>query len=475
MLKPRRWGGTTEETAQSLYLASTVPGVNVEFYAETDEDAQAIFRDTALVMYEGVASHRGSDGKPLLVYDRKTDNSRSLNFAEAHSTFTIGSAEKKTSGHGHTIHKLHLSEFSRYPPNKIDQFWGGVIPAVVPGGEAVVECTANGASGKFYELYQIGKARKDWYSIAYFWYDAIDDPQYSYIVEGDYAAEILTQVATGQGHEYAAEERDLAERLSLGGVILTAGQWAWRRGARDEFGQQFFEAYPEDDESCFLTSGRLFFDPARLDSLAKTSANEHGIGKPLYREEHGDLWVWEEPIPGREYMLSSDVAQGITVGDNSDRSTFSINDMLTGDDCVEFAGRNITPDQLGRLIDKWGRKYNDATAIVERNGHGFTTLQALKENRYPAIWCDPIDHLPGWKTTEASRPYMLDKLAEALRKEYYLPRSSRFINECRTFIVNKDGRPEAASGRHDDLISCKAINYQGRTRYKETYVFAGTF
>jgi len=476
LLKQRRWGGTTEEVSQSLYLSGTVPGVNVEFYAETDEDAAAIFQDTALVMYEAIADHRGSDGKPLLIFDRKTDNSRELNFVEARSRFSIGSAEKKVAGHGHTIHKLHLSEFSRYPANKIEQFWRGVIPAVVPQGEVVVECTANGASGKFYEVYQQAKLKPGypWYPIFYRWFDAIDDPQYSHIVPDDMAEHILAQVATGQGHELASEEQDLAQRVAREGIVLSAGQWAWRREARLNFGQSFFEAYPEDDETCFLTSGRLFFEGRVLDRLARTSCDPNRPpGKPLRTEEHGDAWVWEDAQPGEEYMLSSDVAQGITVGDNSDFSVISVNEMKTGDDVYELMVR-CTPDVLARKIEEVGKRYNEATAIVERNGHGFSVLETMHERGYPKIWRDMDGHL-GWKTTEQTRPYMLDKLSEALAREYYVPRSARFIGQCRTFIVNERGKPEAASGKHDDVIFSQAINYQGRSRYKDTAFQGFTF
>jgi hypothetical protein len=45
---------------------------------------------------------------------------------------------------------------------------------------------------------------------------------------------------------------------------------------------------------------------------------------------------------------------------------------------------------------------------------------------------------------------MIENLSEVLFTAPRLFRSERFLNECRTFVRDRDGRPGGAPGTHDD-------------------------
>lgn len=475
LLKHRQWGGTTEEQAQTLYLTACLPGNWAATIAQRDPDAEDIFQ-IALRMYDSVANYKvDANGDPLLCFKRKTDSSRRLDFAEAGSRFILGSAESKTFGHSKTLQKVHGSEFARWP--NIEDMWAGIIGAVPDSGEITLETTANGAVGKFFELYQDAKASpgRPWTAIFFRW---IEDPQYRTECSADEAHTILGEVAAGGG-EFGAEEQDLSQRLAAEGIVLTAEQWKWRRLKRRELGQKFFEQYPEDDVSCFLSSGRPFFD------LAKVAKCPNGT--VIRKEEGGALWVYADPEAGKEYVLWADPAEGIESGGESEKklwvdpihgsqqdegtdpSAWGIMDRATGQDVAMFLGY-ITPSELARQIDKWGRVYNNAVAGVERNNHGGTVLTLLIETyKYPEVY-HHVDRLtngseerrPGWPTTSVTRPLMLDDLDMMVREGSYIPMDVRMKSQMQTFHINPKGKPEHKPGYHDDLILGRAIGDQIR-------------
>lgn len=465
LLKHRQWGGTTEEQAQTLYLTSCIPGNWAVTIAQRDPDAEDIFQ-IALRMYNSAAAYKtDSNGDPLLCFKRKTENSRRLDFEEAGSRFIIGSAESKSFGHGKTLQKVHGSEFARWP--NLEDMWAGIFESVpIDTGEITLETTANGATGKFYDLYQEAKANpgQPWTAIFFRW---IEDPQYRLDCTADEAQTILAEVATASG-EFGNEEQDLAQRLAVEGIVLTAGQWKWRRIKRRSLGQKFFEQYPEDDVSCFLSSGRPFFDLAHIAHIPDD--------QPMCKDEAGELWIYAKQEPGREYILWADPAEGLERGDTTDPTAWGVIDRETGHDVAVFLGY-ISPSELARQIDKWGRTYNDAVAAVERNNHGGTVLVLLDErHHYPNIY-HHVDRLtngdedkrPGWPTNLTTRPMMLDDLDMAIREGSYRPVDARMKAQMQTFHVNAKGRAEAKSGKHDDLILGRAIGQQVRSQYRGFY------
>lgn len=57
---------------------------------------------------------------------------------------------------------------------------------------------------------------------------------------------------------------------------------------------------------------------------------------------------------------------------------------------------------------------------------------------------------------------MIENLSEALFTAPRLFRSERFLNECRTFVRDRDGRPGGAPGTHDDCVMAMAIAWAVR-------------
>ncbi len=80
-----------------------------------------------------------------------------------------------------------------------------------------------------------------------------------------------------------------------------------------------------------------------------------------------------------------------------------------------------------------------------------------------SIWRDSSEE-QGWLTTVANRPPAIERFGTLLRTQPALFNSRRLLEQCRTFVRGRDGRPEAAQGSHDDAIMAIAIAYAVRER-----------
>lgn len=103
--------------------------------ADLDENAEELLGRVK----EYVASYEENTGvKVPLKYNSKIE----LYNEAMKSRYTIGTAKNVDFGRSKTITNLHLSEFSRYPHPK--EIFSGALQAVVEGGRAIIETTANG-------------------------------------------------------------------------------------------------------------------------------------------------------------------------------------------------------------------------------------------------------------------------------------------------------------------------------------------
>jgi len=230
--------------------------------------------------------------------------------------------------------------------------------------------------------------------------------------------------------------------------------------------------FAQEYELEFLSSGRPVF-PASLikrmkkgllkvgDKVTCPGGEEHVVKK-----DEDETIVYFPATKGRQYVLGADVAEGVTGGDYS---VLTIFDRETGDEVAMWRGY-MPADHFGFLIDKWGRIYNNALAIVEINNHGLTTVTALRNKKYPNIYFRPVkfdqmgtsysDRI-GWKTTRVTRPLMIDDLRDGCQEGSVKIHSLQTMDEMLTFVFNDAGNMIAQSSFHDDCIFSAAIAFQG--------------
>lgn len=472
IVKFRQWGCTTQEVAINDFLTGTYTGQYAVTMAH-DLPTTVVLFQMATRFYEHHSLPEVCEPgtkTPLYHWKRAQQNRRELHYPDADSRYFIGTAGNRSFGHGMTINRLHLSEASRYP--SLSDILTGAEGVPTQTGEITIESTPFGAQGEFYDLAQEAYRGESEYTLIFFrWFEF---GMYRLAVSPEEAATIEAEVATGSHPRFGNEERALAELAAREGIVLDAGMWAWRRMKRKALKDRFFEQYPEDFVSCWLASGRPVFDQQLLRELDL----RYGDSLVIRKEEHEALWIYEDPIPGRDYVLWIDPAEGIeregaAEGDTTDYTAWGIFDRDTNEDVAVSLSR-ISVGETARQTDLWGRVYNNAQIVAERNNHGHAVI-ALHEERYayPDLYRHD-DERVGWPTTLANRTPMIDNLDLGIREGSYVPIDPRMREQMKTFVIDPKGKARAANGKHDDLVTGRGVGDMVR-QLPRNYAMSGIY
>jgi len=201
----------------------------------------------------------------------------------------------------------------------------------------------------------------------------------------------------------------------------------------------------------------------------------HNVCEPKWKAGRGnEIWIWERPIEGHEYLLASDVSRG----DGEDFSTFTVIDVTTMEQVVEYVGK-IPPDKLAELLEEYGYLYNALIVVDITGGMGVTTTLKLKEMKYPNLYYEQRGEkllkkrqdenkikrkleTPGYQVG-SDRVALVSNFERMVRlncdegiNKGIKVRSTRLIAEFHTFIY-KNGRADHQDGKHDDLIMALGI------------------
>lgn len=417
VLKARQVGITTYIAARYFIQTITRPGTLTVQVAHSDESAQAIF-NIVHRFWEKLPNKRVHQG--ALVKSRS--NIRQIVFPKLDSEYRVETADDNA-GRGMTIHNLHCSEVSRWSRGGRDTL-ASLRAAVVPDGEIVLESTANGASGVFYEEWQ--KAEETGYTQHFFpwWYE----PSYK-----EDAGKKMTLPLTD-------EEQDLMKRHGL-----SREQIAWRRTRWKVMRELAGQEYAEDAVSCFLASGECVFDLQAIEAATAHAA------PPVESKDNGRMLVWLPPNAVGQYIIAVDTSGG---GSEGDYACVQVIDRAMGLQCAELHG-HFPPFELARRVAALGRNYGNALVAVERNNHGYGVLAHLKDRHYENLFEQGGQE--GWLTSVVTRPAMIENLAATLIAEPRLFHSPRLLGELRTFVRHADGHGAAAEGAHDDCVMAMAI------------------
>lgn len=418
VLKARQLGITTYVAARYFIQTITRPGTLSVQVAHSEESAEVIFR-TVHRFWENLpeAMRKGA-------LARSRANVRQMVFPRLDSEYRVETADDNA-GRGMTIHNLHCSEVSRWPRGGLETL-ASLRAAVVPEGEIVLESTANGATGMFYDEWQ--KAGETGYTQHFFpwWYDE------SYCEHsGKNKIPSLTR-----------EEEAMVKQYGL-----SEGQIAWRRARWKTLRTLAVQEFAEDAVSCFLTSGECVFDLASVEQAVARA------GQAVENHDNGRLTIWFPPNRGgqRQYIIGVDSAGG---GSQGDYACAQVIERHMGLQCAELRG-HLPPFELARRVVELGYKYGNALVAVERNNHGYGVLAHLRDLHYGNIFEQGGQE--GWLTSAASRPAMIENLAAVLMAEPGLFHSPQLLAEFRTFVRHADGHGAAAEGAHDDCVMAMAI------------------
>lgn len=113
-----------------------------------------------------------------------------------------------------------------------------------------------------------------------------------------------------------------------------------------------------------------------------------------------ELRVHVPPQRGRQYVIGSDVAEGLP---GQDDSASAVLDKITGEHVAHFAGEWEPKHEYGPIIAQVARYYNDASILVERNTIGVAVIGWLQEHEPDLGLLCGEDGEAGWRTTTSSK------------------------------------------------------------------------
>ena len=453
ILKARQMGFSTETEGIIFKNVVTNHNYNAGIVAHKEDSTTNLFN-----MSKRMLEYLPESIKP----EQKKSNAKELVFNNEKGTgldskIKCMTAGGKGIGRSDTFTALHISELAFWEGNKQDILLG-LLQAVpnIPGTIVIIESTANGYD-YFKEMWDMAVAgENDFYPLFVGWNELEE-------YKMPYSGFTLTQ-----------DEQELQKQFNV-----TLEQLEWRRwciknncgGDIDKFKQE----YPISPDEAFLSTGKCYFNKQniinRINELRGKNPIAQGSfscfydgirirGRKFKNEEKGSIKIYKYPENNIPYVIGGD-----TAGEGSDYFAAHVINNITGEQ-VAVLKQQYNEIEFVKQMYCLGMFYNKALLGPESN---FSTypIQKLAELNYPNIfvrkkedtYSSKHEKSFGFKTTSITRPLILANLQEIVEDEIDKIVDVDTLREMLTFIVNKNGRAEAADGYHDDLVMALAIAY----------------
>lgn len=426
ILKARQFGVSTERLITKFDATIFRPNTTTAIIAHEDDAVEKLFRIVSRAL-----RFMPEELKPII--DRGGGSKNELYFPEINSRIYCDLEIR-----GDTVQILHVSEAAFM---KDSSKLKATLQAVPLNGIVDIETTANGMANYFYELWNdpdqpYAKIFIPWYMF----------PDYK-----------MPAASNMQLTENELELKTKAMRLF--GIQISNEQIAFRRlkkaelkeSAYDKKKVTFEQEYPEDDVTCFLSSGASVMDLFILKDLIENAR------KPII--DSGWFQVYEKHNRAHVYVCGADTAEG-TGGDYSVGVMIDIN---TKEVVAKIKG-HWKPHEFAHRLKDLCLKYKSSEngfpeLAVERNNHGHAVLLELSEHIGYANLYQHTDEKLGWRTDSITRPIMINAFINALENKYIKVQDMDILNECLT-LINVNGKIEAADNKHDDCVIATAIAIQ---------------
>ena len=381
ILKARQLGMSSNILADMFVEAVTIPNTTCVVVSHETLAAKRLL-DRVHFFYNNLG-----EPKPKTGAISRTE----ITFPELHSAIYIGTAGSMTFGRGDRIDHALLSELSFYEGG--ERIVNAVEEAVPLGGTIDIECSPNGEDNIFYYMWVKAREGKNSYRPFFFpwWYGQ------DYVLPQNHELALMEDrgklIFTG-------EEEDLVSKFGL-----SEEQLRWRRYKIANKGGLFYQEYPEDEVSCFITIGDPVFDPYVLGQLSQGCYEG---------ERHPSGWTyWKLPEKGMRYIIGVDSSAGVPDGSYSAAVVLSEDWEV----CATFQAR-IDPAMLASILKDMGSVYNMAELAIERNFTGYTVLSHLTD--YPKIYYQrdftsgKLTTNPGWWTNGQTKEFMMSTLKDKI-------------------------------------------------------------
>jgi hypothetical protein len=373
----------------------------------------------------------------------------------------------------------------------------------LPGTMVILESTALGDYGMFYDYYQDAVELEDYKAgrIPANWngYFRIFSPWYEH-------ADAIDKLKPWQADQIVSSYTD-DERAMVTTYGLTPGHISWyRRTLRATCKRDpaiMKREYPSTAEEAFHAASNRRFNNGGLKVLEaearqarkaepgywETIPPEHPGGSPSFTfapcaPEAATVFVQSPPTIGHRYILACDIATGESASDGDDTDSHCAGVIREGyfDPNKGWQRPKLvawTPpeckwdiDILAGVVRGLSNYYGDCLIVPEANDDrglilllkqmGANLYERTHDDEQPAGSKAPKRNGKyGFKTTggqaENTRNWIIENLARCIREwdtegdGIEIPDLAT-IAELKSFVCKKNGRIEAADGRHDDRV-----------------------
>jgi hypothetical protein len=466
ILKGRQQGFTSLITAYQL--ACTITRKNFEGFTAADEDSNSIS------IFENKAKHIYNLLPELIKPTEKYNNRKQLLFEKLHSSWEVRTASKNM-GRSRTIKFFHGSEVAFWHDG-LSEVQAGLGEALTKDAIQILESTAKGYN-EFKDAWDSGK----WENKFYEWWRT---PEYR------------------MRFESSEKERYFKEKVSsadLNRKSVSPSEWIWHRCKwlheifKLHWDQIYWyynkwdgylnkelikQEYPCTPDEAFLASGNCVFnkeiiiqrkeylkrlyeecppkrgrfsfewnDPDTLDKIKPESIK-------WVDDTNGPITIYEDKQKGYPYVLGGD-----TKGEGRDKYAATVKNNVTGKRAAVLHMQATNSKPYTWQVYCLGYYFNWALVGIEIN---FNTapIEELQRLNYPYQYMreatdtigKEIQQKYGWKTDGNTRPRMIDKEINLIENNIVLFTDITMLDEAMTFVYDKDGRPDAESGKHDDVL-----------------------
>jgi hypothetical protein len=341
----------------------------------------------------------------LLVPTITANNKQQVEFSNGSQIKAVPTSEDAGRSEALTLLIVDEAAFVR----NFDELWMGLYPTLSTGGRAIILSTPNGVGGQYHEIYTKAERKENKFN----------------------PIKLMWDVHPERGDEWFEKETKNMSQKQVAQELLCD----------------------------FASSGDTFLSNDVLENIRILTSMPIEKSGPEY-----NVWYWEYPIEGVNYIISADVARG----DSGDYSTFHVINNKDKTVAVEFRGK-IPPDHLGSLIYDTARRFNNAQVCPENNAYGYSVLSKIADLGYKNIFFNSEKEKyrylygegnnigkAGFNTNKDSREIILANFEESLRNGRIKTKSTRLHSELKTFIWNGK-KVEAMKGYNDDLVMSLAI------------------
>ena len=466
ILKSRQLGFTT---LISLYFLDRVifnPNSEALQIAHTLKDASDIFNRKIIYALKNLYPCV----KDILDFTQAKSNRQQFSYPDGSVSAIAVSNSGRSGTFSAGVHISELAKLAKLYQGRAEEIITGTLPAIPVTGQAIIESTAEGASGIFYELFMGSWKIRDTITVAmskahfkpvfYNWQYDLDE------IKSAASDGVIT---IDEMEECEINWKEYQSEFNLTPEEMNFYYLKWINANKDI--DKLHQEYPTTPMEAFLSSGSPYFSSRKAAEMYDRCVDDYKrysfINGKFEPDDRGELYVYKEPQGGKNYVIGGDVSEGIL---DQDYSTAIV---LGYDKEIKALYRGYCePNEYAEMVRALGIWYNTALLAVEFNKDGNWVNTELRISNYPSMYMrTTVDDVTrettqsyGWLTNKKTRDFMLGEAKKHFNTTSHI-NCRPLLDEILTFVRDKKGKPQAASGKHDDVVMawCIALGVlQGR-------------